>query len=164
MFGLILGKNLAMVVPPRGFLFLYFCGDCALECEKWYVFACKIAPCKATSSQWSMTLNDANWRYPASQQGSMSLHLNSGKFLRSYQGVQISALSNVLPLTTLALKTENRISRDQLLNANHKLRLLVSFPLDKIGETHPKHPDCLVHPFFLTRASEECKVLIFLRV
>ena len=27
-----------LMVPPRGFLFLRFCGDCALKCENWCVF------------------------------------------------------------------------------------------------------------------------------
>ena len=52
------------MVPPCGFLFLRFCGDCALNCEHWCAFLWKIAPCKATSvfTAWrSMTLNDAKW-------------------------------------------------------------------------------------------------------
>ena len=46
-----------LMVPPCGFLFLRFCGSCALKCEIWCVcvFCVKIAPCKAPS----VALNDA---------------------------------------------------------------------------------------------------------
>ena len=48
------------MVPPCGFLFLRFCGNCALRCENWCAFAWKIRLVKQDLLSRSMTLNDAN--------------------------------------------------------------------------------------------------------
>ena len=51
-----------LMVPPRGFLFLRFCGDCALKCENCVL--CRILKLRLVKQhllrQW--TLNDAKCR------------------------------------------------------------------------------------------------------